>query len=262
MKREIIFLIVLAIAGTSVVGSIVWLVISFQSFQALLPGNNFSDAGNFGDAIGGLTTPIASLLGSILIYLTFREQARNNRIQGKIATHQERDREFDMLIRLIGDIDTFFQSKSRTYARKDKIPEAQSLSDSIVDWPWIIAKDQEVLIGYYTSLLRQIELFHYTLKSSQHLSDSDRIHIYDRFEYGISEFILLRFEQLKTAIESTNDTLTNETLTIQKVGDELLHKLEIMAKEYMDLVNEGKLFDSRRPEKLSISKRPATLVLD
>lgn len=40
---------------------------------------DFSDSGPVGDTIGGITTPFISLLGSILVYLAFKEQIKANK---------------------------------------------------------------------------------------------------------------------------------------------------------------------------------------
>ena len=54
---------------------------------------NFSDTGQIGDTIGGLTAPIASLLGSILVFYALRAQIDANRIIQTQITNQQIDDE-------------------------------------------------------------------------------------------------------------------------------------------------------------------------
>jgi hypothetical protein len=42
---------------------------------------NFSQTGQIGDTIGGITAPIINIIGAILVYISFREQVRANKIQ-------------------------------------------------------------------------------------------------------------------------------------------------------------------------------------
>lgn len=39
---------------------------------------NFTDTGNIGNTIGGLTTPVVSLIAVFVVYMTFREQVKTN----------------------------------------------------------------------------------------------------------------------------------------------------------------------------------------
>lgn len=41
---------------------------------------NFSDTGQIGDTIGGITAPISSILGAVLVYLALGEQVKANKI--------------------------------------------------------------------------------------------------------------------------------------------------------------------------------------
>lgn len=44
-------------------------------------GLDFTKTGNIGSTIGGITAPFMSLIGSILVYLSFRMQSKMNAIQ-------------------------------------------------------------------------------------------------------------------------------------------------------------------------------------
>lgn len=44
---------------------------------------DFSQTGQIGDTIGGITSPIINFMGAILVYLSFNEQSKANKIQEK-----------------------------------------------------------------------------------------------------------------------------------------------------------------------------------
>ena len=52
---------------------------------------DFSQTGQIGDTIGGITGPIVGLLGAFLIYISFRAQIRANEIQ-RDALEEEKKR--------------------------------------------------------------------------------------------------------------------------------------------------------------------------
>ena len=53
------------------------LVFTRDSFLSIF---DFSDTGQIGDTIGGITAPFVNLIGAILIYLSFNQQVQANRI--------------------------------------------------------------------------------------------------------------------------------------------------------------------------------------
>jgi len=64
---------------------IVLIIICLLPFTLTLPANKFSNflhlkkANEIGDAIGGMVNPFLSLLGSVLLYITVKEQIKANR---------------------------------------------------------------------------------------------------------------------------------------------------------------------------------------
>ncbi|WP_291858537.1 hypothetical protein [Marinilabilia sp.] len=55
-----------------------WLLTAFEApFKDL----DFSSTGQIGDTIGGITAPFLSLVGSVLVFLSFRAQIEMNRVQ-------------------------------------------------------------------------------------------------------------------------------------------------------------------------------------
>ncbi|TJY37929.1 hypothetical protein [Pontimicrobium aquaticum] len=65
------------------IGIILMLITSVYMFTrpAIWNGFDFTQTGQIGDTIGGITAPIINLLGAILVYLSFQAQIKANRIQ-------------------------------------------------------------------------------------------------------------------------------------------------------------------------------------
>jgi len=51
---------------------------------------DFSETGQIGDTIGGITAPFINLLGAVLVYLSFNEQLKANKIQEKALLNEIR----------------------------------------------------------------------------------------------------------------------------------------------------------------------------
>ncbi|CAM1339267.1 hypothetical protein [Tenacibaculum aestuarii] len=52
---------------------------------------NFTETGQIGDTIGGITAPVINLIGAFLVYISFQEQIKANRIQMD-ALNEEKER--------------------------------------------------------------------------------------------------------------------------------------------------------------------------
>jgi uncharacterized membrane protein len=73
MKR--VYWVVIGIAGLS-------LALPFiLTRSAIWAGFDFSQTGQIGDTIGGITAPILGLLSAILLFVSIKEQQKNNKIQ-------------------------------------------------------------------------------------------------------------------------------------------------------------------------------------
>lgn len=75
---------------------------------AILPTLNFSETGQIGDTIGGLTAPIINLLGAILVYFSFQQQIKANEIQRKALDEEikrsEGERRYNSIIQDINNL--------------------------------------------------------------------------------------------------------------------------------------------------------------
>jgi len=81
------------------IGLVVFVIFSFAT-PFLLTRNgliclDFTKSGNIGDTIGGITAPFFSLLGSVLVYFSFRAQMQMNIIQQERMDAQEEEKKYD-----------------------------------------------------------------------------------------------------------------------------------------------------------------------
>lgn len=60
---------------------IIIVFIYFVTEPRIFPRLDFSETGSIGDTIGGLSAPIIGILGSYLVYVSFQEQLKANKIQ-------------------------------------------------------------------------------------------------------------------------------------------------------------------------------------
>ncbi|MEO8068034.1 MAG: hypothetical protein ABI599_10120 [Flavobacteriales bacterium] len=82
---------------------------------AIWSGVDFSETGQVGDTIGGITAPVVNLLGAYLVYVAFRQQVNANQILQQQVSDQktnriednESTRLFQMYEHLVAAIDAF-----------------------------------------------------------------------------------------------------------------------------------------------------------
>ncbi len=83
-RRSIIFLII----GIC----LIFLSLYLFTRPAICDVWDFSNTGQIGDTIGGITAPIINLLGAFLVYLSFEAQVRANKIQSKALEDEKKER--------------------------------------------------------------------------------------------------------------------------------------------------------------------------
>jgi hypothetical protein len=88
-----------------------FLLIIFSSLYiftrpAIWVGFDFSETGNIGDTIGGITAPMINLFGAYLLYISLKEQIIANKKIYDTTLDQRIDRNFDIVLK------TFLELKS------------------------------------------------------------------------------------------------------------------------------------------------------
>ncbi len=104
--------VLILIIGTLTLALALVLTLTRPAFD---PFFDFSNTGPIGDTIGGITAPLFNLLGAILIYLSFKEQFKANKIQINALNST---REFSNLESLINQISNEVDSLEFKYTIK------------------------------------------------------------------------------------------------------------------------------------------------
>lgn len=86
---------------------VVYLFFQYQKYIRLLESYDIQNYANLGDAIAGLTTPLVTIFGSYLVYLSFRQQLKANLMQQKALNEEmkriNQQKEFSVLYDLFKD---------------------------------------------------------------------------------------------------------------------------------------------------------------
>lgn len=86
-----------------IIGFLLLVVISpfLFTLPAIFAKLNFSESGQIGDTIGGLTSPVIGFFGAILVYLSFQQQLKANQIQSAALENEikrsQQDRRYNSL---------------------------------------------------------------------------------------------------------------------------------------------------------------------
>jgi hypothetical protein len=92
------------------IGIVLILVASVYMFTrpALWSSWDFTQTGQIGDTIGGITAPIINLLGAVLVYFSFQAQVKANQIQFKLLNedllNQRRSSNFQVALELFKEL--------------------------------------------------------------------------------------------------------------------------------------------------------------
>ncbi|MBT1699645.1 hypothetical protein KK083_22350 [Fulvivirgaceae bacterium PWU4] len=132
---------------------------------------DFSNSGEVGDTIGGVTAPFVGLLGAFLVYKAFLVQVESNKIQLKNS-------EFQIALKLIDDLEIKLSAKNRRYefsvseGESQKI-EAANFYEVIRFWNGIKTY-REYYRGAIVQSIRQVNFFKKFVMRSKNLSITDK----------------------------------------------------------------------------------------
>lgn len=170
-----------------IIGVLLMLVAPFvltrPAFNSIL---DLSDYGEIGDVIGGTTAPIINLIGAVLIFYSFREQQKANKIQfdglnkeieqNKIQFElNQQTTNYNVILELIKDIETLFEAERNIYASYD-----YTTVKYIEYLAVCIGEDGNINYGKHTSeieaLLNDFDYLSKTINliNTQNLSDTQR----------------------------------------------------------------------------------------
>ena len=95
-------------------------VISMVSAPLLftISGYSLAETGDIGDTIGGITAPISSLAGSILVFLALRSQIVANKITQEQIRDQKVKEQMKKEVSYVSDLYKYFLNSIQTYETK------------------------------------------------------------------------------------------------------------------------------------------------
>jgi hypothetical protein len=79
---------------------------------------SYLQTGQIGDAIGGITAPISSLVGSILVFLALKSQVISNRLTQQQIRDQQLEEQMKKEIAYVSDLYKFFLSSIKNFETK------------------------------------------------------------------------------------------------------------------------------------------------
>jgi hypothetical protein len=88
------------------------------SFLLTMSGHSFTETGDIGDTIGGITAPISSLVGSVLVFLALKGQMMANKITQKQIHDQQLDEQMKKEVIYVSDLYKYFLNSVNTFETK------------------------------------------------------------------------------------------------------------------------------------------------
>lgn len=150
----------------------------FTAFEAPFSSLDFTQTGQIGDTIGGITAPFLSLVGSFLVFLSFRAQIDMNRIQFAAIQKQFQKMDEDKL--------------------KERFNEMQKVIDVINDR----------YLGQFVSLFRgrtiQIGLSNISFEIRKGDFNSAKKHLSDTYSSILQLGVLVHLKDLVEREENNN----------------------------------------------------------
>lgn len=146
---------------------------------------DFTETGQIGDTIGGITAPIVNLLGAILVYFALEAQVKaNSLVQEQLEEHRERSSLETLYYQLKGSIDEFSYTTLDKYSLNNKdnvrLKGSEAIYQMINDFYCDYHEDEEEMecnpkIMDFKSIL-EISIYLIDRIESSNLLDKETIH--------------------------------------------------------------------------------------
>ena len=144
---------------------------------------DFSNVGQVGDTIGGITAPFVGLLGAYLVYKAFEAQVKANQIQSEANEVQRKTAEFEVALKLIDDLGN--KLNANTYRHEDLVdPKIKEISNAnfyeiIRFWP-IMKSYRRDYLGKIVLVIRQVKYLIRYIEASKSLTVQDKNRLLER----------------------------------------------------------------------------------
>lgn len=79
---------------------------------------SFSETGQIGDTIGGITAPVSSLVGSVLLFLALKSQVVANKITQEQIINQQKEEQRKKEINYVSDLYKYLYNSFQTFETK------------------------------------------------------------------------------------------------------------------------------------------------
>ena len=189
---------------------------------------SFKDSGSIGDTIGGITSPITGLIGSILIFLALRAQiVANEIIQGQIRD-QKLEEQMKKEIGYISDLYKYFLNSFENF-QVGKVKGSGAVMEVMnfhVDLERKLAHEDEYLarghIAELNGILRLAKLFLLQLSKSK-IDQEDKCYFKELIKHQINSFISPYFlmESNKPACEICGEMHNGVSFKLKELVQEI-----------------------------------------
>jgi len=144
---------------------------------------DFSQVGQVGDTIGGVTAPFVGLLGAYLVYQAFDAQVKANEIQSEANQIQRKTAEFDVALKLIDDLES--KLTANVYPHEDlsdaRLPEISNANfyEIIRFWP-VMKTYRRLYISKIVLVVRQVKYLVRYIEESKCFTAEDKDRLLER----------------------------------------------------------------------------------
>jgi hypothetical protein len=154
-------------ANITLIVGLVALLFAPAIISQLSFGISFEDTGQIGDTIGGITTPILTFIGSILVYYSFKQQLEANKIQISGLMNEKAERNKEMKIRTDDRIIDFCEKLADETLNEIKEFEYET--------PRVKIKGEGGIKSLYNDMLIDEIMPQYSNSTTRHIIDVIRI---------------------------------------------------------------------------------------
>lgn len=192
---------------------------------------NFSQTGQVGDTIGGITAPFIGLLSAYLIYKAFIVQVESNKIQSK-------NNEFGIALKLIEDLE--YRLTRNIHRYEYSLPDGKSLKSENANLYEII-RFWNGMIAYrnsYMSLIavtiRQVNYFKKFVERSSYFTQRDKTLLMEKAALTFGTDLFNAFDtHIKTTVDEVLSDQEKEFFSMCKrfhdttLQDFLFHLIDL-----------------------------------
>lgn len=147
-----------------------WKIVSFL---------NFADKNEAANFVNSLTAPVIGIAGAVLVFVSFREQVKANRMQFTTITEQ---RDLELLYKFYEELKQDLQRMQGEYGSKYEQPAILDLLMNyiIADKPESPYPEFEQYLHY---VFRQFVFLSNRIKRNTSLSPSETVYVIDKIQY-------------------------------------------------------------------------------